>query len=332
MSMEPMAGVPAIAPFNMLESTALGFAGDIAELWTVGPLDACHIVATGDSDSLLQPAFESSLQYQHVSPFMADKEPVREPFTIEFTAIVERRIRRGDLVIASPSFQSEFDLAYGKRQPRKTKAQRLEDKAAGVQEDNEAPGLYQRFMDRRRAVRTDNITKVMQKFLGLGSDGDDQETKKQTMEEAAENPAIWRITGQGDCYYFTRPGAVELFHKMFNPPVVGDNRRVLSLTQVALADTAAKLFAVEKKAKSRGVDGIVKAMAEKLVEDLPLKDEHPCQCCWTVDIGGLGSPGNDSAAEDSDGGSGSEAAGSEADKGVGIRNVDKEDGAAEESD
>ena len=43
-----------------------------------------------------------------------------------------------------------------------------------------------------------------------------------------------------------------------------------------------------KKAKGKGYEGQVRALGTELSDEIWSLGGHPCHCCWTADVGGLG--------------------------------------------
>lgn len=258
-------------PFSLISKTAMKMAVQIAEEWTVGPLVASHLT-TGDDDCLIKPFFPSKLPYQHITPFLSEIDSVREPFFLEFSAIVETDIQGGAEIVASPDFESEFKEAFERRRPTKRPATK-------PVADEEVRGLFQKFIERRRYVRGDRIGKPISKFVKFAG------------EEMCEvEPASWRLLDMSsrtvDCFYFSRPGARELFKATFNPPTVRGGMAI-SLSQLAMMDVSSSMKEAETAAKSRGFQKNVLAVASEIAESIESLGKAPCQCCWTVDIGGL---------------------------------------------
>ena len=251
-------------------------AGQIAEEWTVGPIMASHLT-NGEEDALIAPFFNSKLPHQHITPFLTDISDVREPFYFEFTSILETDVTGGSEIASASDFERQFKNAFERRRaPTSKKNEEAEEGA------NEPPGLFQRFIDRRRNVRGDRIGKPLAKFIALS---------KETVPGIGEEHAVWRLLSEkrsaDDCFFFTRPGAKELFKEIFRPPFV-KGRMVLTITQLCMLDVSAMMSGAGKKAKGKGYEGQVRALGTELCDEIWSLGDHPCLCCWTADVGGLG--------------------------------------------
>ena len=267
--------------FSLVGKTAMKMAGQIAEEWTVGPIMASHLTHGGD-DALIPPFFNSKLPHQHITPFLTDINDVREPFRFEFTAILETDVTGGSDIASASDFERQFKNAFERRRPTTTKKNEEAEEGA-----NEPPGLFQRFIDRRRNVRGDRIGKPLAKFIALS---------KGTVPGIGEEHGVWRSLSEkrsaDDCFFFTRPGAKELFKEIFRPPLV-NGRMVLSITQLCMLDVSAMMSGAGKKAKGKGYEGQVRALGTELCDEIWSLGGHPCHCCWTADVGGLGDEGMD---------------------------------------
>ena len=255
--------------FSFLGKVAMKMAGQIAEEWIVGPIVASHLT-TGGRKSLIQPYYESTLPYQHISPFLSDIDEVQEPFRQEFSAIVETEVHGGADIVGSPDFEVQFKSAFSRRKKK-------EDETP----EDRGPGLFQRFIERRRYVKGDRIGKPLSKFIDVAGD---------EVKEIVEEPGAWRLVGlegaPGGCFFFSRSGARELFKEVYDPPTV-KGLMAVTLSQVAVLDASATLHGANRSTKSRGIDKKVLALASEMAEKVALSDGQPCQCCWTVDLGGL---------------------------------------------
>ena len=267
--------LPAPPNFPLLGKTAMKLATQIAEEWTVGPVVASHLT-TGGSQSLVQPFFESALRFQHITPFLTDIDDVREPFFLEFTAIVETDVQGGEQIVASEDFEREFKDAFARRRPTK----KMMEQDQGTTPEEVARGLFQRFIERRRNVRGDRMGKPLSKFV---------ETWVVNFAEKRDEPGAWRLERNEpskkvteDCYFFSRPGAKELFREVFRAPTI-QGRMAVTITQFAMLDASAMMHGAGRSEKSRGIEGKVVALATEMAEAIASLEGHPCQCCWTVD-------------------------------------------------
>ena len=273
--------LPKVQPtFSLLGKTAMKMAAQVAEEWTVGPIMASHLT-NGDEDALIKPYFNSKLPFQHISPFLTDINDVREPFRLEFMAILETDVNGGPGVVAAPDFERQFKDALERRRPVNAKAN----------EGAEGGGLFQRFIERRRNVKADRVGKPLSKFLRLAED----------VPGIAEDQGVWRLDDESkssECFFFTRPGARELFQGVFHPPAV-KKRMALSISQIAMLDVWAMLSGAGKKTKGKGYEEKVLAISTEISDDVAPVNGQPCKCCWTVDVGGL--PGDDEVETSVDG-------------------------------
>ena len=317
----PRIGLPPLATqsaFSLVGKAAMKMAAQIAEEWTVGPIMASHLTNGGD-EALIQPFFNSKLPYQHITPFLTDINDVRDPFRFEFMAILETDVNGGPELVAAPDFERLFQDAFERRRPPNLK------KIEGAEEPaNElSPGLFQRFIDRRRNVRGDRVGKPLAKFIAM---------VKEATPAVSEEHGVWRLKGgekvAGECFFFTRPGAKELFKDVFNAPLV-NNRMVVTTTQLAMLDVAAMMSGAGRKAKGKGHESQVLAIATELAEDIASVGGHPCNCCWSADVGGLGDDGLDAAGDPE---SGDEGHGREKDDGGASNNTDDDDEAGGEAE
>ena len=284
-------------------------AAQIAEEWTVGPIMASHLTDGGE-DALIEPYFSSKLPFQHITPCLANINDVREPFALEMAAMIETDVSGGPDIVTSPEFDSQLNDAFERRRARKGE----EDAEVA----SEPSGLFIRFIDRRRNVRGDRISKPLVKFISMHRD---------EVPGIGEDHAVWRLVSQkrppsvgeerpvdaseksppgvnekkspGTCFYFTRPGARELFKDIFRSPAF-KARTVVSITQVAMLDVTAMLSGASKKVKGKGYDTQVLAIATEIADEVFSAEGQPCKCCWTVDVGGLGETAvhEDEAARD----------------------------------
>ena len=254
------------------------FATQIAEEWTVGPIVGSHLTS-GGQESLIQPFFESKLGFQHITPFLSDIEDVREAFFHEFVAIVETEVQGGRDIVTSAAFEQDFKNAFERRRAAVKKAGDKEKKDSSP--EDEARGLFQRFIERRRNVRGDRIGKPLAKFVEMGA---------LEMEDIRGEPSLWRMDEKSKCpdgcFFFSRPGARELFKDMYHPPTV-EGRMVVSVTQIATMDSSAMMIGAARGAKSRGHERQVLALATEIAEAIAAVGGHPCLCCWTADVGGI---------------------------------------------
>ena len=268
-----------VPTFSLQGKAAMKMAVQIAEEWTLGPIVSSH-VTTGGADALVQPFYDSNLPYQHVSPFLADIEDVRDPFRLEFSAILENEVQYGQQIVDDPAFEDNFKAAFERRL---VKAAKKEAKTATV-EEGDGRGLFQRFLERRRYARGDRISKPLSKFIDVGG----SELATAVKDEATR----WRLVeGEGpaddeSCHFFTRPGARELFEEIYRPPTF-KGRKAASIAQLVTIDVMAMMLGAERRVKSQGYEKKILAFCSEMADSLAVTNGQPCQCCWIVDIGGL---------------------------------------------
>lgn len=284
--------------FSLQGKVAMRFACQIAEEWTVGPIMGSHLTSR-ENESLTRPFFETTLRYQHTSPFLSDSDDVRDSFFHEFVAFIETEVQGGQLIVSSDSFERDFKTAFERRRPVSKKGTDKEKLDTGT--EGEVRGLFQRFIERRRNVRGDRIGKPLAKFVDMATFD---------TEELREEPGTWRLVEKtispDTCFFFTRPGARELFIDIYHPPKV-KNRLVVSITQVVTLDASAMMIGAGRGAKSRGYERQVLALATEMAGTIAALGGHPCACCWTADVGGVDYDGADDDRGDADDSSDSQA-------------------------
>ena len=215
--------------------------------------------------------FKSPFRFCHWSPLAIDDETYLDHLRKAFVK---------KMVIQDTKACSDlFEAAYYRQKP--------------------TAGLKTLFARKRRNMKSDKIAKKVNQFIAMDL---------QDVEIC--NGSEWRLskTGQSDsqdhgqCYFFTRAGASDLFDKVFSRSAVyagltSETRRILSLTQVAILDA---LF-VDKSKKmketkrnygnyAQGTDKDcvmhAKQLAEATFEHLKYGSSQLCDCCLLVDICG----------------------------------------------